>query len=148
MGDFNKEMIYSINSRVTLCKNFINSCDVSQKEELFGLKHMFFVLELVSDVEPDEFYQICHAVNMEQAEKMKNKNKHRWNVSYKFNNVQQQKQESLQQFVLDSTPDEIQKIFDQMIVKRKWRTYMLAGWKHRMVLAEDVRNLYFVVIQE
>jgi hypothetical protein len=64
MGDFDKEMICSINSRVTFCKNFINSCDVSQKEELFGLKHMFFVLELVSDMEPDEFYQICHAVNM------------------------------------------------------------------------------------
>jgi hypothetical protein len=84
----------------------------------------------------------------ERAEKMKNRYKHRWNVSYKFNNVRQQKQESLQQFVLDSTPDEIQKIFDKMIVKRKWRTYMLAGWKHRMVLAEDVRNLYFGVIQE
>jgi hypothetical protein len=33
-----------------------------------------------------------------------------------------------------------------MIVKRKWRAYMLAGWKHWMVLAEDVRNSYFGVV--
>jgi hypothetical protein len=126
MGDFNKDLIYSINNRATLCKKFIESCDVRQKEELFGLKHMFFVLELVSDTEPDEFYQICHVVNMERTKKMKNKYKHRWNVSYKFNNFRQLNQESLQQFVLDSTSDEIQKIFDQMIVKRKWRTYMFS----------------------
>ncbi len=117
-----------------------------QKEALFGLKHMFFVLELVSDVEPNDFYQICHAVNRGRAENIRNGYKHRWNKSYEFNNLQQEKQKSLSQFVLDCTPEEIQKIFDQMIVKRKWRTYMLAGWKHRMVLAEVVRNFYFGVV--
>ncbi len=56
MGDFTKAMIYSIKRRVPLCKNFIDSCDVGQKEALFGLKHMFFVLEFVADVEPNDFY--------------------------------------------------------------------------------------------
>jgi hypothetical protein len=47
--------------------------------------------------------------------------------------------------VLDCKTDEIQKIFDQMIVKWKWRGYMLAGWKHRMGLVDDVRKFYFGV---
>jgi hypothetical protein len=95
MGDFNKEMIDHLKGRVSLCKNFIDSCDVSQKEALFGLKHMFFVLELVSDVEPNDFYQICHAVNRGRAKNIRNRHKHRWNASYKFNNYQQEKQKSL-----------------------------------------------------
>jgi hypothetical protein len=46
MGDYSKDMINRMKGRASLCKNFIDSCDVSQKEALFELKHMFFVLEL------------------------------------------------------------------------------------------------------
>jgi hypothetical protein len=146
-GGFNKDMINRLKGRASLCKNFIDSCDVSQKETLFGLKHMFFVLELVSDVEPNDFYHICHAVNRGRAESTRHENEGLWKeYSYETNNYKQVKQHLLRQFVLDCTPEEIQKIFDQMIVKRKWRTYMLTAWKHRMVLAEEVRNLYFGVV--
>ncbi len=99
-------------------------------------------------MEPNDFYHICHAVNRGRAESIRHGSEHYWKeYSYKTNTYKYKKQQLLRQFVLDCTPEEIQKIFDQMIVKRKWRTYMLAAWKHRMVLAEEVRNFYFGVVQ-
>lgn len=145
--NFDNDMFYRLTSddQRTILRDFIESCDVRQNETLFGLKHMFFILELVPNTEPDEFYTICYEVNKEHATEMKNENKHRWTDKKKFSNVREENQERLQRFVLDSTPDEIQKFFDKMIVTMKWRNYILKWWQKWMFPSKQEKNHYFGV---